>query len=107
MKIILVSISTTTIKEKTEEMKLPEKAVWVVPGLRQAKILSDKNDSIKNLKKLAENFEWKPLQKSADKYASYNLMGYAEEVHKILGALERNDESATLYGTIGLVLGLY
>ena len=101
----LISISTFTIETKLKEMKKPETAVWTIPGLRQAEILLDKNGRLGWLKQTAENFVWNPLQAAADEFASYNLMGYAEEAHKVLGALNRKDESAILYGTIGLLLG--
>lgn len=102
----LISLSTTTIKEKLNEIKKPETAIWAIPGLRQAKILLDKGGLLAGLQKTAKDFEWISLQKAADEFASVNLMGYAEEVHKILGALKLKDESAVLCGTIGLLLGL-
>ena len=46
------------------------------------------------------------MQAEADAYASYNVMGLAEEVHKVLGALAKGDEAVALYGTWGLVAGL-
>jgi hypothetical protein len=53
---------------------------------------------------MAIDFDWNPLQKDADEYVSYEIMGYAEEVHKVLGGLFRHDESAVVYGTLGLIL---
>lgn len=102
----LVSISTSTVEEKLKETEKPETAVWTIPGLRQSEILLDKKVSLGKLKQTAENFVWTSLQKAADEFASYNLMGDAEEAHKILGALSQDDESSVLYGTIGLTLGL-
>ena len=102
----LISVSTSTVKAKVEEIGKPETAIWAVPGLRQAEILLDKNGTLAELKQTAENFVWNPLQKAADEFAVNNLMGDAEEAHKILGALIQKNESAVLYGTIGLVLGL-
>lgn len=102
----LISISTSTVEAKLKETEKPETAVWTIPGLRQAEIISDKNGSLGKLKRAAENFVWEPLQSAADDFASYNLMGDAEEAHKILGALMRKDESAVLYGTLGLALDL-
>jgi hypothetical protein len=102
----LVSISTTTVGAKKQELARPETAIWVVPSLRQARLLMDQDGSLAKLKREAEEFSWGPMQKAADEYASYAVMSYAEEVHKILGALSKKDESAILYGAIGLVLGL-
>jgi predicted nucleotidyltransferase len=102
----LISISTSTVEAKLKETEKPETAGWAVPGLRQAEIISDKNGALGKLKQAAENFVWDPLQKAADDFASYNLMGDSEEAHKILGALKQKDESAILYSTMGAVLGL-
>lgn len=102
----LVSVMTTTIATRRQELSMPEQAIWAVPGLRQGRILLDKRGELARLKKDADDFRWEPLQAAADEYASYNLMGNAEEVHKVLGALSRGDESAALYGTLGLCLNL-
>ncbi|MFW9990999.1 MAG: nucleotidyltransferase domain-containing protein [Candidatus Odinarchaeota archaeon] len=102
----LISISTMTVEDKELELSKPETAIWVVPALRQASILVDRTGRITELKQQAINFDWTSLQKAADKHASYELMGYAEEVHKILGGLLRKDESTVICGTTGLVLGI-
>jgi hypothetical protein len=102
----LISLSTTTVADKRAELVRPETAIWAVPGLRQARVLLDRDGSVEALLGEARAFEWAPLQPAADAYASYEVMGLAEEVHKVLGALLRGDESASAYGTWGLVIGL-
>lgn len=96
----------TTITAKREELARPETAIWAVPGLQQAQMLLDKDGSLGELQRAALTFIWEPLQAVADAYASHIVMGDGEEVHKIPGALMARDESAILYGTLGLVLGL-
>ena len=98
----LVSISTTTVAAKEGELSSPVSAVMAVPGLRQARVLLDKDGSLATLRQKAIAFTWEPLQPAADDFASYTLMGNAEEVHKVLGALVRRDESAAMYGTVGM-----
>jgi hypothetical protein len=102
----LVSLSTTTIDAKRAELSRPETAIWTVPGLRQARILRDRGGALAALLQEAQAFRWESLQPEADAYASYNVMGLVEEVHKVLGALEHADESAALNATWGLVAGL-
>ena len=102
----LVSVSTTTIAAKAAEMTRPESAIFVVPGLRQARILHDPTGALAALHQQACDFAWKPLQSAANAYASEMVMGLAEEAHKLLGALSRYDESAMSYTTYGMVLGL-
>lgn len=98
----LVSVSTTTAAAKERELSNPVSAVMAVPGLRQARILLDKDGSLAALQQKAIAFTWEPLQLAADGFASYTLMGNAEEVHKVLSALVRRDESAAMYGTVGM-----
>ncbi len=102
----LVSVSTTTIAAKQEAMTRPEEAIFVVPGLRQARILHDPSGALAGLHQQARDFTWEPLRAAASAYASEMVMGQAEEAHKLLGALNRRDESATLYAAHGAVLGL-
>jgi hypothetical protein len=58
------------------------------------------------LQKAAQEFEWSPLQPAADEFAAEEMMGCAEEVHKILSGLARRHESTVLYATWGLVKNL-
>ena len=102
----LLSVSTTTVAAKLDEMKRPETAIWVVPGLRQARILSDTTGALTGLKHEAEAFEWRELQAAADSYAEKELAGLAEEVNKLLASLDLSGGSAMPYATLGLVLGL-
>ena len=102
----LVSLSTTTVDAKRAELGRPETAIWAAPGLRQARLLLDRDGALAALLGEAHAFRWEPLQAEADAYASYNIMGLAEEVHKVLGALAKDDEAVALYGTWGLVAGL-
>lgn len=102
----LVSLSNTTLAEKQDEMRDPWIAILAVPGLRQMKILSDPTGEVTGLQQAALDFRWEDLGDAPLETASYQTMGYAEEVHKILTGLQRKDDSAALYGAYGLVLGL-
>lgn len=103
----LVSVTTTTIAGKRAELTQPDSALWAVPGLRQARILTDHAGRLAALIAEARAFTWTPeLRHAAFDYASDTLAGLAEEVHKLLGALERDDTSAMLYAALGLQQGL-
>jgi hypothetical protein len=102
----LVSLSTTTVEAKRAELGRPGTAIWAVPGLQQACLLRDRDGALASLLQEARAFRWAPMQSEADACASYNVMGLVEEVHKVLGALERADESAALNATWGLIAGL-
>ena len=102
----LVAISVTTVAEKTEEMRKPEKAIWAVPGIRQASILTDSGGELASLKSAAEGFKWEDLQVTAELYASHELADLSEEVHKVLNAALHEGRADGEYAILGLLLGL-
>ena len=102
----LVSITLIMLEEEYASLRDPKKAVWAIPGLCQERILLDKDGSIAALKESAAKTTWAQLQTAADAYASWNLSGCAEEVHKVLAGLAQRDESKTLYAIWGLTRGL-
>jgi hypothetical protein len=102
----LVSIHYGRVDEESAKLTHPWDAIWAVPGLRQAVILYDNDGSIANLKQAAVEFNWSPLQPLADKFASNELMGYAEEAYKILGGLSLEHESKTIHACLGLLFGM-
>ena len=102
----LVSISTASVESKRRELESPETARFAVPGLRQARVLSDRNGRIRDLVARAASFRWASVEGKARALASYHLMGCAEEVGKVLGALQRPDLYAAAYGAMGLVAGM-
>ena len=48
-------------------------------------------------------FDWSSVQTAADEFAAEEIMGCAEEAHKILSGLAQENESKVLYATWGLV----
>lgn len=103
----LLSVTTTTIIAKRAELARPEGALWAVEGLRQARILLDRDGALAGLVNEARAFTWTAgLRAAAAEYASETLAGLAEEVHKALGALERGADGALLYAALGLQQGV-
>jgi hypothetical protein len=99
----LISLKYTLLDEERAALSDPRRAIWAVPGLRGMKILLDKDGSMAFLQRAARDFDWLPLQPAADAFAAEEIMGNAEEVHKILNGLARGHESTVLYATWGLV----
>jgi len=99
----LVSLKCTLLAEERAALIDPRRAIWTVPGVRGMKILLDKDGALAALQKAAQDFNWAPLQPSADEFAAEEIMGNAEEVHKILNGLARGHESTVLYANWGLV----
>jgi hypothetical protein len=99
----LISLKFTLLEDERAALTNPRRAIWAVPGLRGMKIVLDKDGSMAALQKAAQEFDWHPLQPAADEFAAEEVMGCAEEVHKILSGLIREHESTVLYASWGLV----
>lgn len=102
----LVSLKYTLLDDERVALTNPRRAIWAVPGLRGMKIVLDRNGTLKDLQQRALKFDFSLLQPAADEFAAEEVMGCAEEVHKILSGLDRKHESTVLYATWGLVKNL-
>jgi hypothetical protein len=99
----LISLKYTLLDDERFALTEPRRAIWAVPGLRGMKIVLDKDGSMAELQHAAQEFDWSSLQSAADEFAAEEIMGNAEEVHKILNGLARRHESTVLYASWGLV----
>lgn len=99
----LISLKYTLLDEERAALTDPRRAIWAVPGLRGMKIILDKDNSLTALQNAAQEFDWSPLQAAANEFAAEEIMGNAEEVHKLLNGLARAHESTVLYASWGLV----
>ncbi len=91
---LLISISTRTFAQERERLTDPETAIFVVSGIREARILLDKDGAFSAFQQEVRAFTWESLQASANSYASATLMEHTEYIHKILRALLLHDEYA-------------
>lgn len=99
----LVSLKYTLLEDERAAFTDPRRAIWAVPGLRGMRILLDKEGSLADLQQKAKDFDWSVLQPAANEFAGEEILGNAEEAHKILHGLARRHESTVLYATWGLV----
>ena len=99
----LISLKYTLLDDERAALTNPRRAIWAVPGLRGMQIILDTDGALTELQKAAQEFDWLPLQSAADEFATEEIMGSAEEAHKILNGLAREHESTVLYATWGLV----
>lgn len=99
----LVSLKYTLLEDESSAITNPRRAIWAVPGLSGMQIILDKDGSLTALQIIAQKFDWSLLQTDADEFAAEEVLGSAEEVHKILNGLARGHESTVLYATWGLV----
>ena len=103
----LVNVSDADVEIVETWFSEPEKAVEVVSGLRQARVLLEKDGSAQTLLERARAFVWTPdLQAKADVWASAQLVGWAEEAHKGLAGLQSGNIGQLLHAQFGLSWGL-
>ncbi len=102
----LISLKYIRPADEFDSLTKPERAIWAVPGLRQMQIFVDESGQLAQLKQAAHDFKWDELQSAANEYAVENLMGCAEEAHKIISGLMQDNESKVLYASWGMFKGL-
>ncbi|HLQ30711.1 MAG TPA: nucleotidyltransferase domain-containing protein, partial [Ktedonobacteraceae bacterium] len=66
----LISISTRPLSIYQERLTVPEKAVFTVSGIQEARILLDKDGTFSVIQQEARAFRWELLQAAADNYAT-------------------------------------
>lgn len=85
----------------------PTEAVQAIAGLRQAKSLWDPSGHFARLQERAKAFVWTDaLQTKADHWASEQMVGWIEEVHKGVAGLRHDDVGRLLNASFGLSWGL-
>jgi hypothetical protein len=103
----LVVVSQVTPDQIETWFSQPEAAVEVIAGLRSGRPLIDRNATFASLQERAQAFEWDAaMQHKANAWASKQLVGWIEEVHKGLEGLRRGDIGRMLHARFGCSWGL-
>lgn len=102
----LVSFSRGTLAAQRDKMNSASGALSAVPGLRQMRVLLDKTGELTTLVDAARRFDWQVYEADAIQYASHELLGNAEEAHKVMNGLARSEDYLQVYGVLGLTLGM-
>ena len=93
----LISLKYILLDDERSALTNPRRAGWAVPGLRGMKIVLDKDGSMAELHKAAQEFNWSPLQPAADEFAAEEIMGNAEEVYFVAVWTNRGDTARDLH----------
>lgn len=103
----LVVVSNVTPTEMETWFTQPAMAVKTVAGVRAARALIDRHATFATIQARAQAFVWdEHLQLQADIWASQQMVGWIEEMHKALEGLRRNDVGRMLNGLFGGTFGL-
>jgi hypothetical protein len=84
----MVTVKFSTVASERREMRNPGRLDGAVPGWRQAKVLRDPRGIAAKLKAEARRFRWSLVRRVRDVYIADQLVAWAEEVAKLLRALE-------------------
>ncbi len=87
----LLSVSSRPLSLYRKRFTQPERAIFVIPGVREARILLDKHGEFQKLQQEAWNWTWEPLQAVADAYASQLMVEQTEIALKLLRSLRLQD----------------
>jgi predicted nucleotidyltransferase len=104
---MLVNVSDADADAVEAWFTEPDQAVEVVLGLRDAQVLLDLEGAAAEIVQRAETFVWTDeLQKKANRWASAQLVGWAEEARKGLAGVRTGDNGRLLHAQFGLSWGL-
>ena len=104
---VLVVVSNVTPSQVEPWFNEPTQAVNTMTGLRTARVLLDRQATFAPIQARAQAFVWtETLQVKADLWASEQMVGWIEEVHKGLEGLRRRDPGRLLNANFGLSWGL-
>jgi hypothetical protein len=82
-------------------------AVNVISGIRNARPLLDRFNTFEVVQNRAQDFKWNAdMQQKANHWASQQMIGWIEEVHKGLEGLRRKDTGRMLNSRFGCSWGL-
>jgi nucleotidyltransferase-like protein len=88
---VLISVNARTIEWWRQAVTQPERAIFIVPAMQDARILLDPQGTFAQYRAELATFTWAPLQTLADRFAGATVAAQAETVHKILSALVRGE----------------
>ena len=90
----LISIGTYTIEYYRRRFLVPQEAIFVVPSIREARVLLGKDGLFKQLQQEARDWTWEPLQEAANRYACETMQEETEIALKALRAFLVQDALA-------------
>lgn len=103
----LVVVSDVGPAQVEEWFTRPEVAVNVVSGLRTGRELVDREGAFRAIRIRARAFLWdSSIQQRANDWASQQMVGWIEEVHKGLEGLRSGDTGRLLHARFGCTWGL-
>lgn len=88
----LVTVSAQTAAGVRGLFRDPKRVGTYVPGWREAIVLEDPRGAAARLQAEARRWSWEDIAEACDEWVAEEITGWAEEVHKLRGALAAKDE---------------
>ncbi len=92
---LLMSISWVTEAQCARDLRSPAFAGMYVPGWREALIIADPHGVAARTQRRAIAFRWDAIAAACDAWVADEITGYAEEVHKLVAAMEQKQAHAS------------
>ncbi|MEU5871331.1 nucleotidyltransferase domain-containing protein [Glycomyces sp. NPDC047369] len=102
----MVTVTRKTPADLAASLTRPWEAGAAVPAWRTARLLHDPHGTLQTLQTEALSWTWEPVAAAADAWAAGELVGLAEEVHKIHGMLAQGRSRAAAANRLILALAL-
>jgi hypothetical protein len=102
----MVTVSRKTPDELEAAFTRPWEAGAAVAAWRSARILHDPDGLMRDLQTRAEAWTWEAIGPDADRWAASELVGLAEEVHKVHGMLAQGRARAAAANRLLIALSL-
>jgi hypothetical protein len=103
----LVVVSNVSPTRTEAAFARPEVAVETIQGLRYGRALIDRDGYFRALQHRANAFRWdEEMQTKANQWASSQMVGWIEEVHKGLEGLRSGETGRLLHARFGCSWGL-
>ncbi|HLB23980.1 MAG TPA: nucleotidyltransferase domain-containing protein [Dehalococcoidia bacterium] len=90
----LVSTEWRTPAACRASLRTPSAVGAAVPGWRQAIIIEDPHGTAAAIQRRAHAFTWDAITEACDRWVADQITGYAEEVHKLVAAVESGSTHA-------------
>jgi len=87
----MVCVKFSRVADERREMRHPGRVDGAILGWRNAKILRDPKGVAGRLQAEARRFRWSTLRATRERYIAAQLVGWAEEVAKLLRALSTGE----------------
>ena len=89
----LVSVSWMTAEQHRQAFRNPAEVGGIIPAWRNAVILFDPQGVASAIRDDAKRWRWESLSRESDEWVAEQVTGWAEEVHRLTGSLQRRQTS--------------